>query len=125
MISVKLRPDFMHIDTNTGNLAKRCTLGTQLTAGKQTDTLPEIFQSGKKKCANCYFKVSHKNFFIGSGWPASLTFIYKKQHQYNFFTSPTESAASSSIPSSSSVALTVTTARPTSAFSSTPTSYSR
>lgn len=63
MISVKLRPDFMHTDTNKGNLAKRCTLGTQFTAGKQTDTLPKYFNLARKKIANCFFKVSHKNLY--------------------------------------------------------------
>lgn len=54
----------------------------------------------------------HKSFNVGNGYQTSLAVSH-------------QSFASSSLPSSSSLALTVTTTRPTSAFSSTPTSYSR
>lgn len=68
----------------------RGRFGTHLPVGKQTDiSSAKIFQerqSGKKQTCELLwsFKVPHKNFYIGSGWLASLTFISRKQHHCNF-----------------------------------------
>lgn len=58
MISAELRPDwkrlptgslYQHTATNADHLAKRCQLGTQLTAGKLTNRLPKCFCHLKKE----------------------------------------------------------------------------